>query len=194
MGTTLPESLSNDEERDLIATLSDNPEAFRRLYRHYFERVFAYVAYRVGRRQDAEDITSKVFMNVIEKIDQFEYRGNGSFAAWLFRIAYNAVQQFHRHNQQMLLIPLDDLPEIQSSALLPDEMVLRQEQFTRLQAMIQSLSVRRQEVISLRFFAELQNKEIAIVLGLDERTVASHLSRALDDLQQKYQQKDIAHE
>lgn len=194
MGATLQELLNSDEERDLIATLPDNPDNFRRLYRHYFDRVFAYVVYRVGRRQDAEDVTSTIFMHVIEKIGQFEYRGEGSFAAWLFRIAYNNVQQFYRQHQQTLFIPLDDLPEIKSSALLPDEMLLRQEQFTRLQHMVQSLSVRRQEVISLRFFGELQNKEIALVLGLDERTVASHLSRALDDLQQKYQEKDIAHE
>ena len=89
---------------------------------------------------------------------------------------------------------LDDIPDIKSNTILPDEAVLRKEQFTRLHSMISSLSPRRQEVISLKFFAELRNKEIAEILGLDERSVASHLSRALDDLQKKYHQKDIAHE
>lgn len=185
--------LAHDEERNLIASLPDNPEAFRSLYQCYFERVFAYVAYRVGRRQDAEDLTADIFLTVVEKIEQFEYRGEGSFAAWVFRIAYNTVMQFHRKTHREKEIALDDLPEIRSQAILPDDMVSRKEQFSRLHAMIQSLSARRREVVSLRFFGELQNKEIASVLGLDERTVASHLSRALDDLQKKYQ-KDMAHE
>ncbi len=190
----MPETITDNEERDLIVALPDNPEAFRRLYRHYFARVFAYVAYRVGRRQDAEDITADVFMRVIEKIAQFEYRGEGSFAAWLFRIAYNRVQQFYRQSQKQSFIMLDDIPDIKSNQMLPDEALMRKEQFARLHDMIASLSTRRQEVISLKFFAGLRNKEIAEILGLDERSVASHLSRGLDDLQQKYQQKDIAHE
>lgn len=190
----MPETLSSDEERDLIAALPDNPEAFRVIYRHYFPRIFAYVAYRVGRRQDAEDITADIFMRVIEKIAQFEYRGDGSFSAWLFRIAYNRLQQFYRKTNKETFIMLDDIPDIKSNYILPDEAVLRKEQFARLHSMINSLSPRRQEVISLKFFAELRNKEIAEILGLDERSVASHLSRALDDLQKKYHLKDIAHE
>ncbi len=60
--------------------------------------------------------------------------------------------------------------------------------------MIETLSPRRQEVITLRFFGELRNQEIAEILSLDERTVASHLCRAIEDLQNKYQQEEIAHD
>lgn len=190
----MPETLSSDEERDLIVVIPDNPEAFRTLYRHYFPRIFAYVAYRVGRRQDTEDITSDIFMRLVENIGQFEYRGEGSFAAWLFRIAYNEIQQFYRRTNKESFIMLDDIADIKSNQVLPDEALLRKEQFARIHSMIASLSPRRQEVISLKFFGELRNKEIAEILGLDERSVASHLSRGLDDLQKKYQQKDISYE
>jgi RNA polymerase sigma-70 factor, ECF subfamily len=191
IGVRVSEPLSADEERDLIAQALESAEAFRRLYRHYFPRVFAYVAYRVGRRQDAEDITADIFLRVIEAIADFEYRGDGSFAAWLFRIAHNHIQQFYRKEYRQTVIALDDLPEIHSHNFLPDDAVMRKEQFARLQDMLNTLSPRRQEIISLRFFAELRNKEIAAVLQLDERTVASHLSRGLEDLQKKYKQKDI---
>jgi RNA polymerase sigma-70 factor, ECF subfamily len=191
MGISVSEPLGLDEERALIAELPENSEAFRRIYRHYFPRLFAYVAYRVGRKQDAEDITADIFLRVVQAIKQFEHRGEGSFAAWLFRIAYNHVQQFYRQEQRQSVVALEELPEIQSRDLLPDEAFVRKEQFARLQAMLNSLSPRRQEIISLRFFAELRNQEIALVLGLDERTVASHLARGLEDLQEKYQQKDI---
>lgn len=186
--------MTSEEEHALIAELPQNAEAFRRLYSAYFSRIFAYVAHRVGRRQDAEDITADVFMRVVEKINQFEYRGEGSFAAWLFRIAYNHVQQFYRQQNTQGIIAMDDLPDIQSRGLSPDEALMRKEQFSRLHAMIATLSPRRQEVLSLKFFGELRNQEIAEILGLDERTIASHLCRGLEDLQQKYQQKDICHE
>lgn len=186
--------LSSEEERDLLAALPDKPDAFRPLYRHYFSRIFAYVAYRVGRKQDAEDITAEVFMRVVEKIEQFDYRGEGSFAAWLFRIAYNRVHQFYRTSQRQEFLMLEDIPDISGNSPLPDEAIIKKEQFARLQDMIASLSPRRQEVISLKFFGELKNKEIAEILGLDERTIASHLSRGIEDLQEKYQKKEVVHE
>ena len=53
---------------------------------------------------------------------------------------------------------------------------------------------RRREIVLLRFASGLRNQEIARVLNLDERTVASHLCRALEDLQQQYQREELADE
>ena len=54
--------------------------------------------------------------------------------------------------------------------------------------LIGSLSPRRQEIVTLKFFGDLRNTEIAQVLGLDERTVASHLCRGLADLHRLYKE------
>jgi len=181
---TMPE-LAN--ERELLQKIHAEPEAFRQLYRHYFPRVYAYVAYRVGRRQDAEDVVAEVFVNMVAGLKHFEYRGAGSFAAWLFRIAHNQVNQFYRDvtiNQQ---ISLDEIPDVAVDALPPDQALMRRENFAHLFSMITALAPRRQEIITLKFFAGLRNQEIAAVLNLDERTVASHLSRALDDLRSQYE-------
>lgn len=174
--------------------MAQNPEAFQRLYQHYFPRVFAYVAYRVGTKQEAEDLTANIFMKVIESIAGFEYRGAGAFATWLFRIAHNEVQQFYRLLQRRTTILLDDLPEIESAEALPDEALVRKEQFARLREALSNLSPRRQEIIVLRFFGGLRNQEIAAVLALDERTVASHLYRGLEDLKHIYEGEEAAHE
>lgn len=190
----MSDTLSPDEERDLIAQAAD-PAAFRRLYRHYLPRVFAYVAYRVGTKQDAEDIVSDIFVSVLEALPTFEYRGDGSFAAWLFRIAYHQVVQFYRQRgRRQPPVALDEIPELHSPRPTPDARLLQKEQFMRLQSMLHTLSPRRQEIISLRFFGGLRNKEIADVLGLSEKTIASHLCRGLDDLQKKYRQEEITHE
>lgn len=188
------DTLSPDEERDLIAQAHD-PAAFRRLYRHYVQRVFAYVVYRVGTPQDAEDIVSDIFVKVLEAISSFEYRGAGSFAAWLFRIAYHEVVRFYRRRgRRQTPVALDEVPDLHSPDPAPDAVLLQKERFLRLQQMLHTLSPRRQEIISLRFFGGLRNQEIADVLGLSEKTVASHLCRGLDDLQTKYRQKEFTHE
>lgn len=188
-GTTLETGIMAElaDERELLQKIHTEPEAFRQLYRHYFPRVYAYVAYRVGRRQDAEDITAEVFIKVVEGLKRFEYRGTGSFAAWLFRIAHNHISQFYRDPHVHQQISLDELPDVAVDTLSPDQALMRREQFAHLFGLIMALPPRRQEIITLKFFAGLRNQEIAAVLNLDERTVASHLSRALDDLRSQYE-------
>jgi RNA polymerase sigma-70 factor (ECF subfamily) len=187
----VPYPSASEEEAALVAQIRHDPDAIRLLYRRYVQRVFAYVAYRVSSRQDAEDLTSEIFLKVVESMDRFEYRGSGSLSGWVFRIAYTTVQQFYRVGQRWDVTALDDLPEVQSDTLPPDEALASKERFTRLHDAIATLPARRQEVVTLRFFGGLRNQEIAHIMGLDERTVASHLSRALEDLQQKVGQEGI---
>jgi RNA polymerase sigma-70 factor (ECF subfamily) len=175
-------------EKQLLQRVQHDPEAFQELYRLYFPRIFAYVAYRVRRRQDAEDVVANVFMQVVQGLIRFEYRGDGSFAAWVFRIAHNQVNQFYRQ-QRHDPIPLDELPEIQAHHLAPDQAILRQEQFAQLSSLVADLPPRRRDIVMLKFFGGLRNQEIAQVLGLNERTIASHLSRALDDLRRMVQKE-----
>jgi len=175
-------------EKQWVEKARQDPPAFRRLYDHYFPRLYAYVSYRVGRAQDAEDLVAETFLKAIEKIEQFEWRGDGSFAAWLFGIAHNQVKGFYRRNHRRGggPLPLEELPEMNAGSLLPEDAVLQKERFANLYRLIATLSHRRQEVVTLRFFSGLRNKEIAVVLGLDERSVASHLCRALEDLHRKH--------
>jgi len=175
------------DEQALAAQATHHAEGFRRLYRHYFDRVYAYIAYRVGRAADAEDIIAEVFLKVMRGLPDFEYRGEGSLNAWVFAIARREVSNFYRtHGRRPDDIPLQNLPEIQARGPLPDEHLIAKERFSRLRAMIVTLSPRRAEIVRLRFFAGLRNQEIAALLGIDERSVAAHLSRALKDLRHKY--------
>jgi RNA polymerase sigma-70 factor, ECF subfamily len=183
----LPKPLPPDQEKSLVEAARHNPDAFRELYRHYFPRIYGYVAYRVGHVWETEDLVADIFVKVVESIRGFEYRGAGSFAAWVFRIAHNHVSQFHRERAEHF--SLDDVPDIQGSDLTPDQALIRKEQFIHLRALLETLSPRRREIITLKFFGGLRNTEIAAVLSLDERTIASHLCRGIEDLGQKYDQE-----
>jgi len=179
--------LDSKQERTLVKKAQRDPTAFQELCNYYFPRVYAYVSYRVGRVQDTEDLVADTFLKVIERLDGFQWRGEGSFAAWLFRIAHNLVSDFYRRGRgPEESVPLEELPELASSTLLPADAVLQKEKFAYLRRLIGTLSPRRQEIVTLKFFGGLRNKEIAVLLELDERTVASHLCRGLEDLHRKY--------
>ena len=175
-------------EQDLIEQSHHRPDAFRELYRHYFPRIYAYVTYRVGREQDAEDVTAGIFLKAVESLDRFEYRGQGSFAGWLFRIASNEVAQFYRDQGRAKdAVSLEDVPDIRSASPSPVDVIAQKEQFAHLHRLISELAPRQREVVTLRFFGHLRNHEIAAALQLKERTVAAYLCRALEELERKYQ-------
>lgn len=66
---------ATEEERLLIEAAQRNPGRFAELYERNFERVYAYVARRVGSREEAEDVTVEVFQQALANLPQFEWRG-----------------------------------------------------------------------------------------------------------------------
>lgn len=157
------------------------------MYDRYFPRLYAYIRARTEQRQDAEDIVAETFVRVLAGLPHFQWRHNTSFADWVFRIAHNLVSNFHRDRQRRGYTPaLHILPEMQTSECTPDEALLHKETEHQLHQRLAVLSPRRREVITLKFFGALRNVEIASILDLDERTVATHLGRGIADLRRQY--------
>jgi len=177
-----------EQEYEYIQQAQKDLRAFMHLYDHYFPRIHAYVHYRVHNSQDAEDLIADTFFKAIRKLGSFKWRNEGSFAAWLFCIAHNLIVDYYRQREWTVLSleTSDSLTKPTSQASLPEVVLTQQETFRQVRALIATLSPRRQEVITLKFFGGLRNHEIANILGLDERTVASHLSRGLRDLERRY--------
>lgn len=170
-----------DSEQCLAQQARANPEHFRALYHAYFPKVYAYVAYHVAQTADAEDVVSEVFLKAMKRIRQYD---GGSFAAWLFSIARNTVSDFYRRNGR---VRVEDLSEdLSGDEPTPDTLLMQAETRAEMLRLIATLSPRRQEVVTLKFFGGLRNLEIAQVMAIDERSVASHLCRALRDLHERY--------
>lgn len=83
------------DERDLIERAKVNKEAFGELYAKYVDRIENYVYYRVGNREDAEDLTARIFERAMKHIPRYQDQGV-PFSAWLYRIARNLVANWHR--------------------------------------------------------------------------------------------------
>ncbi len=146
------------------------------VYEGYFHRIYAYIASHLENQNDVEDVVSDVFLKVTRNFAQF--RGE-NLSSWLFTVAHNALQDKHRKRQPEQ-IDLED--DIAIDAESPEQSLITHERQIEILTYIRSLSTRRQEVITLKFYGQLRNQEIAEVLGINEQSVASHLHRALADL------------
>src|SRR5262249_53839004 len=83
-----------DPDAALVAAAREDPRMFLGLYDRYFERVLGYTRLRIRDEATCEDVTSTVFTTALARLGRF--RGDGSFAGWLFQIARNAVRDVHR--------------------------------------------------------------------------------------------------
>jgi RNA polymerase sigma factor (sigma-70 family) len=171
-----------DSEQHRARRAHANREHFRALYHAYFPKVYAYVAYHLRQPADAEDVVAEVFLKAMKRIGQYD---GGSFAAWLFSIACNTVSDFYRRNGRVLVEALSD--DLSDDEPAPEMLLVQAETRAEMLQLIATLSSRRQEVVTLKFFGGLHNREIAEVLAIDERSVASHLCRALRDLHERYE-------
>jgi len=173
-------------EQKLVKKAKADSEAFSKLYDLYFPKIFRYISWRVGNKSDTEDLVSEIFTKVLSKIDTFEWQKGATFSSWVFRIAHNSLIDYYRAKQKNNYINIDDLPEIEADEILPDEDYDRRQLFKKLLKMIQELPDRQAEIITMRFFTGMKNKEIAKVLEIKEKSVASSLCRGLQALHNKF--------
>src|SRR3954468_1584647 len=112
-------------QRLVEASQRGDPEAFGSLFDVYYGPVYRYVAARVGRPSDAEDLAQLVFVKALEALPRYEQRGV-PFGGWLFRLARNVVIDHVRTRREH--VTLDVIVEKSTDDQGPDELaVLRQE-------------------------------------------------------------------
>ncbi len=159
--------------------------AFDDLYMQYYARVLAYLRFRVGSSEVAEDLVSQVFERALTHLADLQ--SPGAMGAWLFRIARNCASDYFR--RQRPAASLDTLVDsCHPRECSPEETLVAQEERMSLLTQLNRLSEREREVIGLKFVACLQNREIARVLNMPEGTVGSLLHRTLARL------RDALHE
>lgn len=166
-----------DAERLLIEAAQKDPARFAELYENNFDRVYAFIARRVRDRNEAEDLTSEVFHQALASLRQFEWRG-APFAAWLFRIASNAIIDRAKRAAKEQEIPENFEPPAGAGPSEIEEI----EQRARLFQLVDRLPVDQRRVIGMRFAEEKSIREIASELGRSEGAVKQLQFRALQTL------------
>lgn len=169
------------EDRELVKNAKQDHEAFDKLYAKYLKKVYTYIYYRVGSVEEAEDLTSNVFLQAFIHLDRYEYQGV-SFSAWLLRIAHNMVANWYRDNSNRQWVDLDDWKEMASAEELPGENLEREEDRERVKLAVSRLPAEKQQVLILRFAEGMKHKEIAEVVGKSPGAVKVLVHRSLSSV------------
>ncbi len=168
-----------EKKSALTVEIGSHKVSFDELYQQYYERVLAYMRFRTGSTDVAEDLVAQVFERAVSHLDDLQ--SPGAVGAWLFRIARNCAADYFRRYRVM--VSLDTLVDgNHPRECSPEEELVAREERMLLLTQLNRLSEREREVIGLKFVACLQNREIARVLHMPEGTVGSLLHRALSRL------------
>ncbi len=157
-----------DEESLVRRAQQRDEEAFTMLYEEYFDKIYRYVALKIGDRIEAEDLTQQVFVKALKSISSFRWKGI-PFSAWLYRIAHNQVVDYFRKKKRYTTTPLDE--SMKGSDIDPQLAAERKLDIERVLLASQGLTEAQREVISLRFSSELSIAEVARIMGKSEGAV-----------------------
>lgn len=155
---------------------------FEQAYDDNIARVFAFFAYRLRSRPDAEDLTQQTFERALKAWDRFDPR-RAAAGTWLIAIARNLLIDHHRSQgsagstQPLDSVDPNSLPRSEPSyaglGLQPE-----------LANALAILADRDREILALRFGADLTGPEIAEMTGLTLANVQQIVSRSLRRLRE----------
>ena len=157
----------------------NDPVALGQLYDRYAGKIYSYILYRVGNEGLAEDLTTSVFVKMLNAI-RADKSWQLSFSGWLYRIAHNAVIDHFRRSKKRDTLPLDE--RLVAADDDPVTSVERTMEFEAVRDAMVCLTDDQQAVVQLKFFEGLSNLEVAKVMGKTEGAIKSLQFRALGAL------------
>ncbi|HSD46338.1 MAG TPA: RNA polymerase sigma factor [Pyrinomonadaceae bacterium] len=174
--------VTESDERLLIEAAQNDPSRFAELYEQNFHRVYAYIALRVRDRAETQDLTAHVFHQALANLGKFKWKGS-PFAAWLYRIAANAIVDQAKRKQREAS---DQPPDAELSSAVDLEDIERR---ARLFSAVDKLPADQRTVIVMRFADEKSIREIAETLGRSEGAVKQLQFRGLENLRNRLNEK-----
>ena len=172
-----------DEELLIKKAKNGEAAAFGELYDEYLAKIYRFVFFKVGRKQDAEDVTHQVFMSAWANMKSYDYRGL-PFSSWLYRMALNAVIDFYRtrkSNERLETVAEEKFAVEPRLA----EQIDRDLELKTVKTALQKLEPDQQSVLIMKFVDDLSNKEIAQALNKSEGAIRVIQHRALKQLKKQ---------
>lgn len=160
-----------------------NNRARKELYERYAGRMLSVCLRYAGDRDTAQDLLHDGFLKIFGSLDKFTWRGEGSLRAWMERVMVNVALQFLRKNDVInQSATLEEVPEVYEE---PDASVVEMIPQSVLMQFIEELPTGYRTVFNLYTFEDKSHKEIAQLLGINEKSSASQLFRAKNVLSKR---------
>lgn len=170
----MPQDLQFD--RDLTERARRGDQAsWRTIYESTCDRLFAFLCYQIGDRDEARDVLQETYLQAFRRLDT--YRGEAPLEVWLRAIALGRSLDWKR----VILRRLKrSAPLGESSAVVePDIQRVRfDDEHGALYRALGALSAHQRAALLLREWEERSFREIAELLGCGESTARVHHARA----------------
>ena len=171
------------EQEQAAQCRQGNNSARKELYEQYAGRMLGICLRYAGDRDTAQDLLHDGFLKIFSSFDKFTWRGDGSLRAWMERVMVNVALQYLRRNDVMSqAMGLEEVPETYEE---PDAAAIDVIPQKVLMQFIEDLPVGYRTVFNLYTFEDKSHKEIAQLLGINEKSSASQLFRAKSVLVRK---------
>lgn len=168
------------EDKLIERAVGGKASAFGSLYDYYQPKIYRFVLIKVGRREDAEDLTHQVFMNAWENVGGYKNLGF-PFSSWLYRIARNQVVDFYRTKKPETSLEKMD-PEYFVAPATAQFDLMQKMEMEGVRRALEKLKPDYQDVIIMRFVDDVSIKEVALALDKSEGAVKLLQHRAIKEL------------
>ena len=165
--------------------MAGSDSAWTKLVGRYQQRVYNYALRMIGHPDDALDLMQEVFVGVLRNLPG--YRGDGAFAAWLFRIAAYRCTDYLRRRRVAVALDETAWDGIDGEAV---EAEPRMDANRQIAMALAGLPPEQRHVVELKFFQEFTFDDIAGQLGISPNTAKTRLYGALRKLRQHEELKD----
>lgn len=184
-------TVQSKDDNKLVERFQDGEvEAFDELVIRYQDKIYRLAYSFVHNREDALDLSQEAFLRAFQALGRFERKS--AFYSWLYRITTNLCIDFLRNRSRTKSVSLDAEAEYLPNGLIrgykqysPTKYVEEKELQQHIINAVSTLSPKQREVFVLRYWDDLQIKEIANVIGRSEGTVKAHLFHALRNLRKQ---------
>jgi RNA polymerase sigma-70 factor (ECF subfamily) len=170
----------DNEEKLIKKAIRLESESFGLLYDHYQPQIYRFILIKVGKKEDAEDLTHQVFLNAWQNISSYRFKGF-PFSSWLYSIARNQVIDHYRGQKPLQSLEKMD-PESFSENSREEENLSDKIELEKVMKMIRHLKFDYQDVLIMRFVEDLSLKETAAALKKSEGAVKLIQHRAIEQL------------
>ena len=171
--------------------MTGDNKAVIQFYKSNSPKILAYLAQKLPRFEDAEDLTNDVFLEAIDSLSTLREKEN--ISAWLYKIAHNKMVDFYRKKKikSILLSKMPFLEIVAAEINQPEFQFEKNKIRDGIETTLRSLPDKYRKILKLRYEERIPIKQIAIILNLSFKAAESLLFRARQSFMLAYARTEL---
>lgn len=179
------------KDRQALSRLKNHDkEAFTRVYDESVSDIYRFVYFKVGNKEEANDLTSMIFLKAWNHIQNNSLEDSKTLRALIYKIARTTVIDYYRESGNKISLSLDnedeplEISDDSQGQEASQEKIDREADLELIKSKLPLLKEEYREIIVMKFVSDLSLEEIADVTGKKRGNVRVLLHRALNALRE----------